>query len=250
MSAKPGKWFPKAEAKRQCAVCHFKVGIGLKWSAKILCCSPPLCAKAKKACGATGTTGLKKWASFKKLHNWKIKAVSVLSSELKTETKALLVLDHVWNKHPEYVRFVASKRSVKYERDRLTVDSAFKILKRFRTRLWKKVGPRSKSRDCGSIDLIGLSKEQFTAYLEQHFLPGMTWDNYGMHGWHIDHVRPCASFDLTDPTQVRECFHFSNLRPLWARDNWKKNSRHKGLLIRRKRSVVPIETKRTASYAY
>ena len=51
----------------------------------------------------------------------------------------------------------------------------------------------------------------------------MSWDNYGIHGWHIDHIRPCASFDLTDPEQQRQCFHYPNLQPLWAFDNLSKN---------------------------
>jgi hypothetical protein len=43
------------------------------------------------------------------------------------------------------------------------------------------------------------------------------------YGWHIDHIRPVSSFDLSDPAQVQECFHFSNLQPLWAIDNIKKS---------------------------
>ena len=57
-------------------------------------------------------------------------------------------------------------------------------------------------------------------YLESKFSAGMSWSNYGQ--WHIDHIRPCASFDLRDPEQVKACFHYSNLQPLWAVDNMKK----------------------------
>ena len=48
----------------------------------------------------------------------------------------------------------------------------------------------------------------------------MSWENMGE--WHLDHIRPCASFDLTDPDQQRQCFHYSNLQPLWASDNLSK----------------------------
>ena len=51
----------------------------------------------------------------------------------------------------------------------------------------------------------------------------MTWQNYG-DGWHIDHIHPCAAFDLTDPEQQKACFHWSNLQPLWAIDNFRKSS--------------------------
>jgi hypothetical protein len=57
-------------------------------------------------------------------------------------------------------------------------------------------------------------------HLKDHFLPEMNWDNYG--AWHIDHIRPCASFDLTDPEQQKQCFHYTNLQPLWAADNIRK----------------------------
>ena len=53
----------------------------------------------------------------------------------------------------------------------------------------------------------------------------MSWDNYGTHGWHIDHIRPCASFDLSDEEQQKICFHYTNLQPLWAEDNLKKSKK-------------------------
>jgi hypothetical protein len=49
----------------------------------------------------------------------------------------------------------------------------------------------------------------------------MSWDNWSLKGWHIDHIRPISSFDLSDPAQQKECFHYSNLQPLWAIDNLK-----------------------------
>ena len=57
-------------------------------------------------------------------------------------------------------------------------------------------------------------------YLEKQFKPGMTRENHGK--WHVDHIRPCASFDLIDPQQQRDCFHYSNLQPLWASENISK----------------------------
>lgn len=53
----------------------------------------------------------------------------------------------------------------------------------------------------------------------------MTWENYGVHGWHIDHIRPCKSFDLTDPEQQKECFHYTNLQPLWWWENLEKGGK-------------------------
>jgi hypothetical protein len=70
--------------------------------------------------------------------------------------------------------------------------------------------------------LLGCSVDEFKAHLESLFQPGMTWDNHSKEGWHIDHIKPCASFDLTDPKQLAECFHYTNQRPLWAFDNLSK----------------------------
>ena len=71
--------------------------------------------------------------------------------------------------------------------------------------------------------MLGCSIEFFMEYIEKQFKSGMTWQNYG--AWHVDHVRPCASFDLTDHEQQKICFHYSNLQPLWAVDNLKKGAK-------------------------
>ena len=52
----------------------------------------------------------------------------------------------------------------------------------------------------------------------------MTWENYGTY-WHIDHIIPCGAFDLTKKTAQKKCFHYSNLQPLEAVENFKKNSK-------------------------
>ena len=76
-----------------------------------------------------------------------------------------------------------------------------------------------------TVGLLGCSINELRAYLESLFLEGMSWDNYGYYGWHIDHVLPCASFDLSNPEEQRKCFHYSNLQPLWAADNMKKSDK-------------------------
>jgi len=67
--------------------------------------------------------------------------------------------------------------------------------------------------------LLGCSPVELKAHFESLFLPGMSWGNRGINGWEIDHIKPCASFDLTDPAQQALCFHYTNLRPLWRFDN-------------------------------
>jgi hypothetical protein len=81
-------------------------------------------------------------------------------------------------------------------------------------------------RSAGSVeDLVGCTLAQLRGHLESKFQPGMTWHNRGFRGWHIDHIRPCASFDLADPEQQRKCFYYNNLQPLWAADNMRKGAK-------------------------
>jgi len=71
---------------------------------------------------------------------------------------------------------------------------------------------------------LGCSIDFLKLHLESKFKPGMSWDNYGK--WHIDHVRPCASFNLENHDQQKECFNWTNLQPLWAKENRSKGARY------------------------
>jgi hypothetical protein len=73
--------------------------------------------------------------------------------------------------------------------------------------------------------LIGCEISFLKQYLESKFQEGMTWKNHGVHGWHIDHIIPCASFDLSKEEEQRKCFHYTNLQPLWAKDNMSKGAK-------------------------
>ena len=97
----------------------------------------------------------------------------------------------------------------------------FKIKRNLRRRIHHLIKREYKS--ASSIELLGCSVEYFKKYLESKFLDGMTWDNYGKGGWHIDHIRPCCDFDLTDESQQKECFNYKNCQPLWEADNLKKS---------------------------
>lgn len=75
-----------------------------------------------------------------------------------------------------------------------------------------------------TIALLRCSISDLMLYLESRFMPGMTWENYGS-VWEMDHIMPCALFDLTKPEHQRACFHFSNLQPLFVAQNRKKQGR-------------------------
>lgn len=76
-------------------------------------------------------------------------------------------------------------------------------------------------------ELIGCSILDFIKHLESLWLPGMSWKNYGCKNgdWQLDHIIPCAAFDLADPEQQKACYHYTNVRPLWKIDNIKKGAK-------------------------
>ena len=73
------------------------------------------------------------------------------------------------------------------------------------------------------MELTGCTLEELKEHLASKFTEGMTFENYGK--WHIDHILPCASFDLLLPEEQPKCFHYTNLQPLWAIDNMKKGAK-------------------------
>ena len=75
------------------------------------------------------------------------------------------------------------------------------------------------------MELTGCSVETLWKHLESKFKFGMTKQNHGYYGWHVDHIIPCSAFNLECPVQQLACFHYTNLQPLWAKDNIKKNNK-------------------------
>jgi hypothetical protein len=89
----------------------------------------------------------------------------------------------------------------------------FKITQLLRIRLIDALKGKTNKTD-SSLKILGCSIEEFKLYLEKQFLPEMNWKNHG-EIWEIDHIKPCASFDLTCETQQKVCFHYINLQPLF-----------------------------------
>lgn len=106
---------------------------------------------------------------------------------------------------------------------RLGKDARDRITRILRLRLRSALKVRDVSPE-QTMELIGCSVHTLCAHLESQFTVGMSWSNYP--AWHIDHKRPCASFDLRDPEQQRQCFNYKNLQPLWAKDNMRKGARY------------------------
>ena len=100
-----------------------------------------------------------------------------------------------------------------------------KIAKNLRIRLRKILIIQSTYKKDSTFNLVGCTVEKLKYHLERQFKDGMTWFNYGVFGWHIDHIIPCSKFDLSKLEEQKKCFHFTNLQPLWAADNIKKSNK-------------------------
>jgi hypothetical protein len=114
------------------------------------------------------------------------------------------------------------RKKSRYKRDMSNIQ--FVLGKNLRSRI--NTCLKNRSTRLSLIDLIGISLEELIVYLESKFLPGMSWDNYGNKGWHIDHIRPMSSFDLTNLEQQKCAMHYTNLQPLWAKDNLSKGAKY------------------------
>lgn len=114
-----------------------------------------------------------------------------------------------------------------YESDRLKRDIEFKLRKSVRGRILGAVKRGAKS--ARTYILVGCSIAELKRHLEALFLEGMSWANWGRGGWHIDHVKPLASFDLAIESQMLQACHFTNLQPLWQAENLSKGAKYAAL---------------------
>jgi hypothetical protein len=92
---------------------------------------------------------------------------------------------------------------------------------RLRSRIWRILKKRPQG--VSAVGLLGCSAKEAVAHIERQFQRGMTWANWGE--WHVDHIRPLSGFDLRDPAQAAGACHFTNLQPLWAKDNMAKGAK-------------------------
>jgi len=173
--------------------------------------------KNRKVCFCCRYKQVSKEVLLKKKTKQRIK--HQLNPEIKNNLKRL---DYSLNKEKYKTRnrIYWAKHGREYQKKRLLNDPQFKISKTLRTRINNALVNNTKSKS--TIELLGCSIEFLKSYLESKFEPGMDWGNHTKYGWHIDHIKPCISFDLSKPEEQAKCFHYSNLQPLWAEENLSK----------------------------
>lgn len=130
----------------------------------------------------------------------------------------------LWKKqNKERVKKTNSSRS----KIRRLTDKSFKIRsnlsRRINHALTNHFKDKKIKKNIKTLDLLGCSVEKLIKHLEKKFHKGMDWKNYGK--WEIDHIIPCAKFNLEHLDQQKICFNYKNLQPLWKIDNIKKSDK-------------------------
>ena len=113
----------------------------------------------------------------------------------------------------------------KYEnkqRARRMDDPAFHIRANASARIAAAMNRENRYKPATAEKLIGCSWDDFIIHVSKQFDENMTLRNYGLDGWHLDHIRPCGSFDLLDDKQLYVCFNWRNYQPLWGVENQEK----------------------------
>ena len=120
--------------------------------------------------------------------------------------------------------FLKNKQHTRdYARNKYKTDINFKLRINCRNRI--RMALKGNFKSASTMKLIGCTIDELRSHLESLFEPWMTWENHGVGGWDIDHIRPCVSFDLTDPKQQRICCNWSNLQPMEHIENIKKRDK-------------------------
>jgi hypothetical protein len=121
-----------------------------------------------------------------------------------------------WLSRPE-----TKEKMRNYFNNRRLSDPAFKLQSNFRTRIRKFLLGKSKS--LSSQEILGCSWGELKVYIESLFKEGMTWENHGLSGWHVDHIIPLSSGKTLE--EIEKLCHYTNLQPLWWHENLSKGAK-------------------------
>ncbi len=117
------------------------------------------------------------------------------------------------------------QRIYEYYAKRYVNDIEFNIEMKIRKRILMAIKKQFTHKAHKTIELLDCSFEEFKEYFQNKFTENMTWDKFMNGEIHIDHIVPCCRFDLADSEQQKMCFHYTNLQPLWAKDNLSKSNK-------------------------
>jgi hypothetical protein len=114
-------------------------------------------------------------------------------------------------------RYKDNKRCYDSYRKRLKNNISFRVSTNIAQIVRKRLKKIGSHKQKNTASIIGCSTDFLKSHLESLFQTGMTWENYGLCGWHIDHICPISQAISRD--DAFKLNHYSNLQPLWAKDN-------------------------------
>lgn len=236
-----------------CSVCHAAIGLGGKTSSKLLRVNSANITRQWKANGIV--------SDRPKNGSWFINSRTIITGQAREESKPWIEYERAWmreireeersftdwgviwdkeqdrkkslhryhslsiDQKKKWNRLASSRNPerrarvlIEWKRNKMATDPIYRMINGFRSRLCALI----KGKDTKTKDLIGCSPLQLRQHIESGFKRGMTWANYGS-SWHVDHILPCSSFDHKDPKQVKQCWHWTNLRALDAKANMEKS---------------------------
>jgi len=226
--------------KRFCSSsCHGKFNYTLKLPPTKACV---ICGESFKPTGNQKTCENKK-CKYQNKHNWFLKRKGIFEItgicevcegplnnrkqekfcsnacfRIKDNARGRAFYKEIKENEMKYFKF--RSRVNEYTKKKLETDPEFKLASILRKRFYKTVLKVRKNSKSGLwLKMLGCTVSEFRIHIEKQFKAGMTWESHGNKTWHLDHIKPVYTFDLKAPAQVAECFHFSNIRPLWAAEN-------------------------------
>jgi len=160
---------------------------------------------------------------YKKINKDKIKMSNQKYNKIHKEKRKKYNRNYLFEHKEERKRYVNN-----YQKNKRKTNLNFRMKKNLQSRI--SIGIKHNTKSLSTMFLIGCEIDYLLFHLQSQFTEGMNWNNYGtgrngkgMKEWHIDHIRPCASFDLSKPKKQCKCFNYTNLQPLWAKDNLTKS---------------------------
>ena len=113
-----------------------------------------------------------------------------------------------------------------YHKKRFKTDAVYKLKVTVRARFIKYLWKNKIAKNNRTFDLVGCTPKELKKHIEKQFLPGMSWENYNFETWHIDHIKPISLAKTMDDIIRLKLMHYTNLQPLWAKDNILKSNKY------------------------
>ena len=152
-----------------------------------------------------------------------VKAISKRTYE-KNKVKILEKQKEYYEKNKDEIKKRVVEYNKEYRRDKYANNPLYRLSCLIRANVARVATAVKQQKELRSLEYLGCSLDEFKKHIESLWLEGMTWDNHGHDGWHIDHIVPLDYF-VKNEDDPWEANHYKNLQPLWAEDNFSKGNR-------------------------